>query len=75
MSDATQASITAEYMEPQELARELGKSERTLHRWHVERVGPPRVVVGRMVLYRRASVLEWLRSLEQSQPRSRQGTA
>jgi predicted DNA-binding transcriptional regulator AlpA len=75
MSDATQAPITAEFMEPQELAKELGKSERTLHRWHVERVGPPRVVVGRMVLYRRASVLEWLRSREEAQPRSRQRSA
>jgi predicted DNA-binding transcriptional regulator AlpA len=69
------AAISEEYVEPKALAAELGVSWRTLHRWHVERLGPPRVVVGRTVLYRRESVRQWLLSREESQPRSRQRTA
>jgi predicted DNA-binding transcriptional regulator AlpA len=69
------APITDEYIEPSPLAKELGVSDRTLHRWYVERIGPPRVTIGRKVLYRREAVREWLRSREETQPRSRQRTA
>ena len=56
--------LGTEYLTPDGLARELHVSDRTLARWHVERVGPPRVVIGRTILYRRESVLAWLASRE-----------
>lgn len=43
----------------------LSISRRTLCRWHRMRRGPPRIKIGRSVLYRRASVHDWLRSVEQ----------
>ena len=57
-----------DYLTQQDLARELHVSVRTLARWRVERIGPPRIVVGRLLLYRRAAVRDWLESREE-QPR------
>lgn len=54
-----------------QLARSLGISTRTLDRLHVNRKGPPRVRVGRKVLYRRESVLTWLAGCEKRQTRAR----
>ena len=51
-----------DYLTQQDLARELHVSVRTIARWHVERIGPPRIVVGRLLLYRRAAIREWLES-------------
>lgn len=59
------ASIAGEYMEPPELTSGLGISKRTLDRWHRQRIGPPRTVIGRTILYRRTAVQEWLRSREE----------
>lgn len=49
-----------EYMTPCELAKSLKRSTRTLDRWHVMGIGPARTVVGRLILYRRSSVAQWL---------------
>jgi predicted DNA-binding transcriptional regulator AlpA len=38
----------------------LGVSTKTLSRWARTRKGPPRVKIGRKVLYRCASVSTWL---------------
>ena len=57
-------SILAGYLTPEQLAAELGVCERTLTRWHVARVGPPRLTIGRRLLYRRIAVEEWLRRRE-----------
>jgi hypothetical protein len=65
ISTPTAPLLQDEYLERTELARELRKSTRTLDRWHTLRIGPPRVVIGRMILYRRRSVLEWLASREE----------
>ena len=46
------------------LAAALGLSERTLDRWEARRIGPPKIKVGRLVLYDLARVPEWLASLE-----------
>jgi hypothetical protein len=51
------------------LATELGKSLRTLDRWETHRMGPPRVVVGRTILYRVDSVRSWLESCERRKGR------
>jgi hypothetical protein len=60
-----------DYLTQQDLARELRVSVRTIARWHVERIGPPRIVVGRLLLYRRATVREWLESREEQPHRQR----
>jgi len=57
-----------------ELALQLGVSEDTLRRWDAMRSGPPCVRAGRKVLYRRATVLEWLEDQETTgQRRGRRG--
>jgi hypothetical protein len=58
--------ILAEFLTREELAAELGRNPRTLDRWDVLGVGPPRTLVGRKILYRRASVHAWLRRREGS---------
>ena len=62
--------VRLDYLEPAELARELDVSPRTIHRWHVMRIGPPRVTIGRTVLYRRESVRQWLADREERQGRA-----
>lgn len=52
--------ILAEFFTLEALAAELRRNKRTLDRWDVLGVGPPRTRVGRRVLYRRASVQTWL---------------
>jgi hypothetical protein len=61
----------AEFYEEGELAGELHVTTRTLRRWAVLRVGPPRIAVGRRILYRKASVIEWLLAREQRPLRRR----
>lgn len=48
------------YFTKRGLARELQKSERTIARWDALRIGPPRIVVGRMVLYDVDKIPAWL---------------
>ena len=57
------------YIRRAELARMLKVSERTVYRWELLRIGPPRVVVGALILYRLDSIQTWLESREQ-QPSS-----
>ena len=54
------------YLTPPELAAELGVCQRTLARWHRDRTGPPRSVVGRKILYRTESVTAWLAKREKN---------
>jgi len=61
--------LGGDYLTPAQLALELGVSERTLHRWHTERVGAPRICIGKKVLYKRASVLAWLSAREEQPAR------
>ena len=49
---------------PKELAAILGVSERTLARWHLRRIGPPRTQVGKFIAYREESLGEWLKDNE-----------
>ena len=53
-----------------QLAEELGTSIRTLDRWEALRQGPPRVSVGRTILYHWQSVHDWLLSRERKTPPS-----
>jgi hypothetical protein len=52
--------ILSEFLTTEELAVELRRNKRTLDRWEVLGMGPPRTHIGRKVLYRRASVQKWL---------------
>jgi len=54
------------YLRREELAQQLGVSPRTIDRWQTARCGPPRVAIGRTILYNLESVREWLRSNEGS---------
>ena len=54
------------YLRREELAQQLGVSPRTIDRWQTSRCGPPRVAIGRTILYNADSVREWLRSREES---------
>jgi AraC-like DNA-binding protein len=65
------ALLGDEFLTPEALARELHISPRTLARWHVERVAPPRIAIGRTVIYRRDAVRNWL--LEREEQPARKG--
>ncbi|MCP4243919.1 MAG: helix-turn-helix domain-containing protein [bacterium] len=54
-----------EWVTHDDLARALGISKVTLHRWNAAGTGPGRVKAGSRVLYRKETVREWLRSMEQ----------
>jgi hypothetical protein len=56
--------ILSEFFTKEDLAAELRRNPRTLDRWDVLGMGPPRTHVGRQVLYRRASVERWLAAQE-----------
>jgi phage terminase Nu1 subunit (DNA packaging protein) len=53
------------YLSRHELAEQLGVSVRTIDRWDGLRKGPPRITVGRTILYGIDSVREWLHEREQ----------
>jgi hypothetical protein len=57
-------SILSQFLTKEELAAELRRNPRTLDRWSVLGMGPPRTQVGRRVLYKRASVEKWLAAQE-----------
>jgi len=69
--ETNSASVLDGYVTRDVLASQFGKSTRTIDRWETLRMGPPRVVVGRTVLYRVDSVRQWLESREQRRTRSR----
>jgi hypothetical protein len=56
----------------EELARELLRNPRSLDRWAVLGTGPPRTLIGRKVLYNRASVRRWIAAQEQSRAATRE---
>lgn len=64
--------ITDAYLKPEELALQLGVSLRTIARWTALGIGPRRVVIGKLILFNRESVSEWLRERE-DRPRRRNG--
>jgi hypothetical protein len=57
-------AILSDFVTRDEFASELDRSPRTLDRWEVLGIGPPRTLVGRKVLYRRASIRSWLAAQE-----------
>ena len=63
-------AILSDYITEGELARQLGVTQRTLRRWNAYGEGPPRTKVGCRILYRRASVTQWLANREQRTKRA-----
>jgi predicted DNA-binding transcriptional regulator AlpA len=61
---------TGGFIEPEQLAAELGISARTLARWDTARQGPPKTKLGKRNLYRRESVIAWLEAQEARQGRT-----
>lgn len=59
------------YLRPHELAQALSLSRRTIDRYERMGIGPPRVVIGGLVLYHIESVRAWLKSREQQPTRAR----
>jgi hypothetical protein len=59
-------SILEEFLNREDLSQQLHISTRTLDRWHALGIGPPRVCVGRTILYNIESVRDWLLSEERS---------
>jgi hypothetical protein len=58
------ANLLADFLTQKEAAGELKVCERTLDRWRRLGEGPPIIKLGRRILYRRSSLLEWLRGQE-----------
>lgn len=56
--------ILSDFLTKEELAAELRRNPRTLDRWHVLGMGPPRTHVGRKIFYKRTSVQKWLGAQE-----------
>jgi predicted DNA-binding transcriptional regulator AlpA len=63
--------LGGEYMTDKQTADFLGIHPRTLYRRYLERSGPPRIELGRKILYMRSSVIAWLDSCERQQVRAR----
>jgi transcriptional regulator with XRE-family HTH domain len=57
-------ALLSGWISRKDLADALGVTVDTLGRWEARRVGPPCVRAGRMVLYRRAAVQDWLAAQE-----------
>ena len=69
-SEVNGSSLLDDYLTPAQLAEELGKSVRTIDRWGVLRIGPPKTVIGKKPYYRREGVRQWLLRQEQEQARA-----
>lgn len=63
------------YLTKAQAAAELGITDRTLNRWHTDRIGPPRTKIGSRVYYRKDSVAEWLRNREVTPARAKRAAA
>jgi hypothetical protein len=60
MNSSARYGLLAQILTKQEAARELNRSTRSLDRWHTERKGPPRFLVGGRVAYDRRDVERWV---------------
>lgn len=67
-------NLFEDYMEKEQLAAELKQSVRSLDRMEKLGIGPPRTLIGRKVLYRKTSVLDWLAAREQRHPKQNRGS-
>ncbi len=66
----TKSRISDELFAIDELAEKLRWSKEKLIRLHVTRKGPPRIKVGKSIYYHWPTVLEWLLTHQQTEPRA-----
>jgi hypothetical protein len=52
------------YVTASRVAELLGVTERTLARWNAARIGPPKLKIGKVVLYELSRLPDWLASRE-----------
>ena len=52
------------YITADRLAEMLGVTVRTLARWNAQRIGPPKIAIGKTVLFDLAKLPEWLATRE-----------
>lgn len=67
--EPSNAALLSGWITRKDLADVLSITVDTLGRWEARRVGPPCVRAGRMVLYRRRAVQDWLAA--QERPRAK----
>lgn len=65
---ASKDDVLAGYITMDELSEQTGWSKRTIQRRHAMREGPPRVKVGRLILYNTNAVRIWLESNTEAMP-------
>jgi hypothetical protein len=58
------------YATGRRIAEMLGVTERTLARWNAARIGPPKIKIGKVVLYELSRLSDWLASREIAPVRS-----
>lgn len=58
------SDFSDDYIGRADAAKLIGVDKCTLSRWFSEGVGPPRIKIGRRVLYSKASIERWLISQE-----------
>ncbi len=63
-TETTSAALLSGWISRKDLADALCLTVNTLGRWEARRFGPPCVRAGRMVLYRRRVVQDWLGAQE-----------
>ena len=61
--------LLGDYIEPQELAEELGVALRTVYRWNSLGSGPPPTKIGSRVYYEVGAVKEWMKSRQRQDVR------
>ncbi|WP_026352600.1 helix-turn-helix transcriptional regulator [Yoonia vestfoldensis] len=71
--DMTASALLSGWISRKDLADALGVTVDTLGRWEARRLGPPCVRAGRMVLYRRAAVQDWLAAQEMPRAKAARG--
>lgn len=66
--------LLADWISRERLAETLGLASDTLGRWEARQLGPPCTRIGRKILYRRASVQDWINAQEKPRAtRTRRG--
>lgn len=68
--DFLSGRISPEILPIDEAAARLRWSKEKLIRLHCERKGPPRIKVGKSIYYHWPSVVAWLLTFEQTEPRA-----
>jgi len=61
---ADRSGLLSDWISRDDLAKQLSVTTDTLARWVTQGSGPPRIRIGRRVLYRRSSVEKWLSEME-----------